>query len=152
MLTVDDLNAITPGTLPGLIGFQVVAVERGRLDSRLVVRPELRAPNGYLHAATVIALADTSCGFGARTCLPAEAAGFTTIELKANFLGTARSGALACQARLTHGGRSTQVWDATVALEGSERAICLFRCTQLVLWPQTARYQDERPPGGPPSE
>lgn len=108
-------------------------MEEGFLRSRLDVGLRHNAPNGYLHAATVVALADTSCGYGSRLSLP-EGAGFTTIELKANFLGTVREGGIACEARLAHGGRSTQVWDATVSDESTGKVIALFRCTQLVLW------------------
>ena len=93
------------------------------------------APNGYLHAATVIALADTSCGYGTFASLPDGARGFTTIELKANFLNTVREGALACEATQVHAGRTTQVWDARVMDESSARVIALFRCTQLLLYP-----------------
>jgi uncharacterized protein (TIGR00369 family) len=92
------------------------------------------APNGFLHAASVIALADTSCGYGCIALLPEGASGFTTIELKSNFLGTARDGAIACHARPVHLGRTTQVWDAEVSVEGAGTKIALFRCTQMVLW------------------
>ena len=92
------------------------------------------APNGFLHAASVIALADTSCGYGCVTHLPPGASGFTTLELKSNFLGTAREGAILCRATPVHLGRTTQVWDAEVSVEGAERKIALFRCTQMVLW------------------
>jgi 1,4-dihydroxy-2-naphthoyl-CoA hydrolase len=133
---VERLNALGEGRFPGLIGFSVVAVEDEVLTTRLDVRPELLAPNGYLHAATVIGLADTSCGYGARLFLPEGATGFTTVELKANFIGTVLEGGLACRARLVHGGRTTQVWDATVTAEPTGKALALFRCTQAVLWPR----------------
>ena len=94
------------------------------------------APNGYLHAATVIALADTSCGYGTFVNLPEGTECFTTIELKSNFLGTKREGAIRCEATLAHGGRTTQVWDATVADEESGKPIALFRCTQMILYPR----------------
>ncbi len=98
------------------------------------MREELLAPNGYLHAATVVALADTSCGYGTFVSLPEGASGFTTIEHKSNFLGTTRQGAIDCEARLVHGGRNTQVWDAAVT--GGEKTIALFRCTQMILYPR----------------
>lgn len=122
------------GYLPGLVGVEIVKVEPGLVVSRLAVRREVMAPNGFLHAATVIALADTSCGYGCVANLPQGASGFTTIELKSNFLGTAREGAIFCRATPVHLGRTTQVWDADVSLEGAERKIALFRCTQMVLW------------------
>ena len=133
---VESLNALTEGSFPGLLGFTVSAVHDDGLSARLAVRPELLAPNGYLHAAVVVALADTACGFATRRVLPEGASGFTTIELKSNFLSTARTGTIACRARLAHGGRTTQVWDATVTAEETGRTIALFRCTQAVLWPR----------------
>jgi len=131
---LDELNRRSEGALPGLIGLEIVGAERGSISSRLELREELLAPNGYLHAATVVALADTACGYGTFVSLPDGAEGFTTIELKSNFLGTAREGSIECEARLVHGGRNTQVWDATVT--GDEKTIALFRCTQMILYPR----------------
>jgi 1,4-dihydroxy-2-naphthoyl-CoA hydrolase len=115
-----------------LLGIEFVAVEHGHVELRLPLRDELLAPNGYLHAATVVALADTACGYGCTASLPSGAGGFTTIELKTNFLGTAREGTLECVATLVHGGRTTQVWDATI--RSGAKTIAVFRCTQLVLY------------------
>ena len=94
--TIDQLNARGEGFLPGLIGIEFLSIEPGRLTSRLAVRPELLAPNGYLHAAVIIALADTTCGYGTINDLPNRAQNFTTIELKSNFLGIAREGVISC--------------------------------------------------------
>ena len=132
--TIDQLNARGQGYLPGLIGIEFISLEPGRLTSRLAIRPELLAPNGYLHAATVIALADTTCGYGTFTDLSNGAQNFTTIELKTNFLNTAREGGIACVATRVHSGRTTQVWDAQVTDEASSKTIALFRCTQLILY------------------
>jgi uncharacterized protein (TIGR00369 family) len=108
----------------------------GEARGRFEVAAQHMAPNGYLHAASVIALADSCCGFGCAASLPQGAKGFTTIELKSNFLGTARRGqTVNARARLVHGGRTTQVWDAEVAVEGG-KTIALFRCTQLLLYPK----------------
>jgi 1,4-dihydroxy-2-naphthoyl-CoA hydrolase len=123
------------GRLPGLLGIEVVEIEEGRVRMRLPLRPDLLAPNGYLHAGTVVALADSACGYGCIASLPAGATGFTTIELKTNFLGTALDGTLACESSRAHGGRTTQVWDATVTAEAAPaKPLALFRCTQLLLY------------------
>src|SRR6185295_18981737 len=112
--------------------------ESGLVCSRLAVERRHMAPNGFLHAASVIALADTACGYGSQVSLPAGASGFTTVELKSNFMGTATAGdVITCRAWLVHGGRSTQVWDADVADE-SGQTMALFRCTQMVLYPKQA--------------
>jgi 1,4-dihydroxy-2-naphthoyl-CoA hydrolase len=118
-----------------LLGIQIDEIEHGRVRMRLPLRPELLAPNGYLHAGTVVALADSSCGYGCIASLPPEATGFTTIELKTNFLATALDGTLACESKLVHGGRTTQVWDARVA-DQDGKTLALFRCTQLLLYPR----------------
>ena len=135
MTTIEQLNARSQGTLPGLIGVEFTGIEPGRATSRLALRPELLAPNGYLHAAAIIAPADTTCGYGTITDLPSGAQNFTTIELKTNFLNTAREGGIACVATRVHGGRTTQIWDAQVTDETSGKTIALFRCTQLILYP-----------------
>lgn len=136
LVSPEEMNSWTEGRLPGLLGFEVSTVERGRVVASLKVRPELLAPNGYLHAATVVALADTACGFGARTVLPEGSSGFTTIELKTNFLGTTTDGSLRVEAVAVHAGRTTQVWDATVSHVERDKTLALFRCTQSVLWPR----------------
>lgn len=132
--TLDALNARGEAFLPDLVGFRAIALADGRLDAELDVQPRLRAPNGYLHAATIIALADTACGYGCLAHLPEDAVNFTTIELKANFLGTASEGTIACTANAVHLGRTTHVWDATVTRAADRRAIALFRCTQMILY------------------
>jgi 1,4-dihydroxy-2-naphthoyl-CoA hydrolase len=129
-----DFKSFGDGYLPGLVGVEIITVSRDVVQSRMAVRREVMAPNGFLHAASVIALADTSCGYGCVASLPEGAKGFTTIELKSNFLGTARDGHIACRATPVHLGRTTQVWDAVVTNEATGAKIALFRCTQMVLW------------------
>ncbi len=134
--TLEKWNRLGDGHLPGLVGVEILAIGEEGVESRLPIRRELLAPNGYLHAASVIALADTSCGYGCVALLPAGAKGFTTVELKSNFLGTALEGTLRCRATPVHRGRTTQVWDAVVQDEAKGARIALFRCTQMVLWPK----------------
>jgi len=125
------------GTLPGELGIEWDEVAKGRASGRFTVERRHMAPNGFLHAASVIALVDSACGYGCMTSLPDGASGFTTIELKANYLGTAKEGeTVACQARLAHGGRMTQVWDAEAVNQSTGKTMALFRCTQMVLYPR----------------
>lgn len=130
------LKARGAGHLPGHLGVEITAASTAAIEGRLTVRPEVMAPNGFLHAASVVGLLDTLCGYGTVANLPEGAAGFTTIELKSNFLGTLRNGVLLGRAEPVHTGRSTQVWDARAFGEDG-RTIALFRCTQMVLWPKS---------------
>jgi 1,4-dihydroxy-2-naphthoyl-CoA hydrolase len=124
------------GHLPGILGLEWETVQHGLVRGRFTVEKRHMAPNGFLHAASVIALADSACGYGSFASLPEGASGFTTIEVKSNFLGTAREGVVSTEARLVHGGRTTQLWDAEVRHEDTGKVIALFRCTQAVLWPK----------------
>jgi 1,4-dihydroxy-2-naphthoyl-CoA hydrolase len=130
----EHFNEVSAGRLPGLFGLDVLRVEAGELEARVDLTPEFMAPNGYLHAGTVVSMADTCCGYGCMASLPEGKTGFTTSELKSNFLrSTGPEDALRCEASLVHSGRTTQVWDATVTRESDGKVLALFRCTQYLL-------------------
>lgn len=135
-ITVDYLNEGGRDVLPGILGLEILTLEEGELTGRMEITKKHLAINGFLHAASVIAIADTSCGNACLAHIPEGASGFTTIELKSNHLGTVREGTVLCTATLVHGGRSTQVWDAVVTDEKTGKVIALFRCTQMILWPR----------------
>ena len=89
---------------------------------------------GASFAPSIVALADTLCAYG--MILPKGATGFTTAELKCNFMSTVREGGVLCEARLVHGGRTTQVWEATATHTETGKVLALFRCTQMILYPR----------------
>lgn len=129
-------NQLGSDYFPGYIGLVVTEVSQGLLKCHFPVRNLLMAPNGFLHAGSVVTLADTAAGYGCIAHLPEGASGFTTIDLNANFLGTATDGFVMCEARAIHLGRTTQVWDAEVRHQESGRKMAVFRCTQMILWPK----------------
>jgi len=130
--TLAQLQEAGSEYLPGLLGIEFDGAEEGIVRAHMNLEQKHFAPNGYVHAAAVIGLADTAAGYGCLLSLPEGGTGFTTIELKTNFLRSAREGTITCEARLVHGGRTTQLWDATVS-DPEGRPMALFRCTQLVL-------------------
>lgn len=136
-LDAEYFNQASRGHLPEHLGIVVLEVGDGALRAELSVRSILLAPNGYLHAGTVVSLADTCAGYGCVAHLPEGATGFTTIELKSNHLGTARDGVIEGLARLVHKGRTTQVWDVVVTARETGKQLALFRCTQLLLYPKS---------------
>jgi 1,4-dihydroxy-2-naphthoyl-CoA hydrolase len=138
MPTPEEFNQRGLGKLPGHLGIVITHVGRGELHAELPVRAELMAPNGYLHAGSVVTLADTAAGYGCIASLPPGASGFTTVELKSNHLGTALEGTIECRASAAHLGKTTQVWDAVVTHRESGKTIALFRCTQMLLYPKPA--------------
>ena len=136
MRTPDQLNQFGAASLPGLLGIVILQASLDEIYAELAVRPGVMAPNGYLHAGSIVSLADTCAGYGCIGNLPDGASGFTTIELKSNHLGTTRDGVIECRAKPVHLGRTTQVWDAVVTHRESGKTLALFRCTQMLLYPK----------------
>jgi 1,4-dihydroxy-2-naphthoyl-CoA hydrolase len=134
MITLEDLNRIGVGKLPGLLGILITQVSGSEVRAELAVSEMHMAPNGFLHAGTVVTLADTCAGYGCVANLPAGATGFTTIELKSNHMGTAREGTIVGSAKAVHLGKTTQVWDAIVTHRETGKTLALFRCTQMILY------------------
>jgi uncharacterized protein (TIGR00369 family) len=136
MVTIDTLNSIGVGKLPGHLGIVITQVDKSEVVGEIAITEAHLAPNGYLHAGSVVTIADTCAGYGCLASLPPGATGFTTIELKSNHLGTALEGTIVAIAKPAHLGKTTQVWDVVVTRKESRKTIALFRCTQLILYPK----------------
>ncbi len=134
--SVDDLNRANEGKLPAHLGLRITEVADGKVVGRFAVRPDLVAHTGYLLAGSLLSVADILCAYGVSTAWPDGANGFTTVEVKCNFLGTLLEGEVECVAELLHGGRTTQVWDATLSDPATGKRLALFRCTQIILYPR----------------
>lgn len=132
--TLQSWNERGIGTFPGYLGIVFLHVSPTEVIGEFSVKNIHMAPNGFLHAGSIVTLADTSCGYGCLASLPEGATGFTTIELKSNHLGTAREGTVVSRATPLHLGRTTQVWDAVVTHKEAQKTLAVFRCTQLVLY------------------
>jgi 1,4-dihydroxy-2-naphthoyl-CoA hydrolase len=134
--TVEGFNRANEGKLPAHLGLTVTEVGDGRVVGRFEVRQDLVAHTGFLLAGSLLSVADILCAYGVSTAWPEEATGFTTAEVKCNFVSTLREGAVVCTAQLLHGGRTTQVWDATLTDEATGKLMAAFRCTQVLLYPR----------------
>lgn len=136
---VAQLNEFARAKHPGMVGVEILRCDEDEVSGRLTVTEEVVAGTGFLWAPVVITLADWLCAAGTPIYMPAEAQSFTTVELKTNFLGSAREGErVFARATPVHTGRTTQVWDVEVRNEESDRVIALFRCTQMILYPRGA--------------
>ncbi len=122
--------------VPGQLGCVFDHSEESLVIGHIDVTENLIAGTGFLFAPAVIALADTCAAIGCGNNIP-RGSSFTTIELKTNFLSSARIGErVICRCTPVHLGRQTHVWDATVSNESTGRTMALFRCTQMVLQPK----------------
>lgn len=132
--TQTDFSRFGANCFPGFVGIEVLLVEKNFAIARLEIKNFHFAPNGYLHAGSIITLADTIAGYACLYNLPDKGTSFTTIELKSNFLGSIKNGSIKAEASLQHSGKTTQIWDVTVTNEENQKKIALFRCTQLILY------------------
>lgn len=131
---LDYYNRLGEGTLTAHLGIHFTKIQDGELIVEMDAAPHLLAPNGFLHAGSLVTLADYAAGIGCITHLSEGATGFTTVELKSNHLGTTRAGMVECIAKPVHRGRTTQVWDAVITLKETGKTLVLFRCTQMILY------------------
>ena len=90
-----------------------------------------------VYVAAKLGIADLLCAYGVSTAWPAGANGFTTAEVKCNFMGTITAGSGIVTAEILHSGRTTQIWDARFTDEASGRLLAVFRCTQIILYPKS---------------
>jgi 1,4-dihydroxy-2-naphthoyl-CoA hydrolase len=136
---IEDAKSVTEffaPLLPGQLGCVFDHSARDLVVGHIEVTEHLIAGTGYLFAPAVVALADTCAAIGCGNNVP-EGSSFTTIELKSNFLSSARVGErVVCRCTPAHVGRQTQVWDGEVTNESTGRKMALFRCTQMVLAPR----------------
>ena len=88
----ERLNDANLGKLPGHLGLEILETDNGRVVGRFRVREDLVAHTGFLLAGAVLTVADILCAYGVSTAWPEGASGFTTAEVKCNFVGTLREG------------------------------------------------------------
>lgn len=138
-LDEEMIKALNSNGLLSLLGIEIEGFDGKVISGSFKVGPHHLAPNGYLHAGSIVTLADTLCGIGCQLSLPAGASTFTTIELKTNFLSTSIDGSVTGEAHLIHGGRTTQVWDASIVNGNTRKKMAEFRCTQLIIYPPQSR-------------
>jgi len=132
--TVDFCNEACKGKFPDYCNIRFTEVREGSVSASMSVLPEFMAPNGYLHAGSLVTLADTVAGFSSLAHLPEKAKSFTTIELKSSFLGTTQEGTLIAHSEAEHLGRTTHVWRVEVRLRETNKKLAVFMCTQLVIY------------------
>ncbi len=129
-----DFSKFGADCFPGLVGIEILQVTTNFAAARMKVKKTHFAPNGYLHAGSIVTLADTIAGYACLYNLPDNGKSFTTMELKSNFLGATKRGFIKAEATLQHGGKTTQVWDVVIKNEETQKTIALFRCTQLIIY------------------
>ena len=105
------MRQMADGTLPGptmaqTLNYWLHAVEKGRVVFRGVAKPGVFNPLGTVHGGWAATLLDSCMGCAVHTTL-ANGRGYTTIEIKTNFVRALGldSGPVDAEGKVTHPGR-----------------------------------------------
>lgn len=130
-VTLDELNALSKGTLMEPLGIRFTEIGADYLRGTMPVDARTRQPYGLLHGGASVALAETLGSSAGGLCVGPRQ-GVVGIEINANHLRGAREGLVVGTARPIHVGRSTQVWEIKIEDERG-RPVCVSRLTLAVI-------------------
>lgn len=137
MSGLEFLGAIQKGELPlppicELVGFKPAEVEEGRVVFECTPAECHYNPIGAVHGGLACTLLDSAMGCAVHTMLPAGV-GYTTVELKVNFLRpiTLETGRLLCEGTTIHvGGQiataEARLLDTNGKLYGHATTTCMI--------------------------
>ncbi|MFJ3196534.1 PaaI family thioesterase [Streptomyces griseoviridis] len=119
-----------------LLGMRFDEVEHGRMVISLTTRPEFANPLGTVHGGIAATLLDSVMGCAVHSTLP-PGVGYTTLELKVNYIRAAGTGGqtLTADGSVIHLGRSTATAEGRVHDENG-KLIAHATTTCLILRPQ----------------
>jgi uncharacterized protein (TIGR00369 family) len=137
MSGLDYLRAIRRGELPeppimSLLNFEIGEIEEGRVTFKFTPAEYHYNPIGSVHGGVMSTVCDSAMGCAVHTTLEATV-GYTTLELKVNFLRplTRDTGEVVCEGKIIHaGGRiataESRITDASGAIYAHATATCLI--------------------------
>ena len=114
------------------LGFRLVEAERGRAVFECVPAEYHYNPIGIVHAGLAMTLMDSAMGLAFVTTLD-EPAGWTTLEVKANFTRamTVDTGLVRCTGTIVHPGRRVATTEARV--EDSQKRLCAHATSTILV-------------------
>ena len=133
-MTKEYFNQLSKGHFPAYMGIEIVEVNKDSMKAEMQLKKDFLAPNKFLHAGSIVTFADTIAGYSTLANLPEGAKSFTTLELKSNFIRTAKSGIIEGVSEIEHLGRTTQIWRVIVINKETKKKMATFSCTQLILY------------------
>jgi uncharacterized protein (TIGR00369 family) len=138
---LEFMRAFLSGDLPPppfmqLLGVRILSVESSSVTFEFDPAEYMYSPLGNVHGGIVTVLLDSAMGCSFHTTLPAGV-GYTTLELKVNFLKsvTAKVGTLRAVGRVIHSGSRVGTAEARL-LDARDKMYAHATSTLLVLPPE----------------
>ena len=130
--SVEQLNALSPGTLMEWMGIRFTEIGENFLRGVMPVDARTHQPYGLLHGGASVVLAETLGSSAAMLCLDPARHAAVGLDINANHVRGVRSGEVTGTAQPLHLGRSTQVWE--IRIEDARSAlVCISRLTMAVV-------------------
>lgn len=136
---LDYLRAMASGELPAapisaLMSIEPLAVDEGRVSFAATPGEQHLNPIGVVHGGLVLALLDSAMGCAVHTTLPAGT-GYTTVEIKTNFVRAVRPDAarIVATGTVVHRGGRVATADGRVVREGDGKLVAHGTTTCLIL-------------------
>ncbi len=113
-------------------GAALVRLEPGVVEIALPYRQELAQQHGFLHGGVVTAVADSACGYAARTLMP-PGSEVLSVEFKVNFLAPARGERFLARGTVLRAGRTLSVCRGEVLAyqHDEEQIVALMQATMM---------------------
>ena len=138
---IEFMRGFLTGDLPAppfmeLLGIRIVSVDPGSVTFEFEPGEFMYSPLGNVHGGIVTVLLDTAMGCSFHTTLPAGV-GYTTLELKVNFLRpvTSKSGTLRAEGHVIHSGSRVATAEARL-LDREKKLHAHATSTLLILRPE----------------
>lgn len=131
-LTLDEMNALSAGTLGESLGIEFTEKGSDFLCGRMPVDHRTRQPMGLLHGGASAALAETLGSMGSLMLVNPDTHSIVGVEINANHLRKVTEGYVEGRATLVMRTRKLHVWDIRISNSVGE-LVCLSRLTVMVL-------------------
>lgn len=138
---IEFMRAFLAGELPAppfmeMLGIRIVSVDPGSVAFEFEPAEYMYSPLGNVHGGIVTVMLDTAMGCSFHSTLPAGV-GYTTLELKVNFLRpvTSKVGTLRAEGHVVHSGSRVATADARL-LDLEKKLHAHATSTLLILRPE----------------
>jgi 1,4-dihydroxy-2-naphthoyl-CoA hydrolase len=133
MKTLEEINAISKGTLMEVLGIECVEIGDDYLISTMPVDHRTHQPMGILHGGASAALIESVASLGSTLLLDLTKEYAVGLEVNANHLAGVHSGYVKAIGKIVHAGKRTHVWQVDIFDSESNRMVCTGRLTCLVV-------------------
>ncbi len=124
---------------PAFCGFTVDRVDEGVFESRLIIRPEHKQQDGFVHAGVLATIADHTAGYSAYTIVP-ENVRILTIEFKINYFKPARGNEIICKSKIISAGKKIIVSESEIYTRSDRKDILVSKATVSLFAVQSSEF------------